>query len=94
MYWPTTGLETSLRYWGFLVTDPLRQGELNLPKRFSLPVRDGDKELTLNRQSYDAWLMTQQQQQTNFVNMMDKLSVETRFVDAGRNLNQQIGALR
>ncbi|QLE85046.1 MULTISPECIES: DUF58 domain-containing protein [Shewanella] len=78
----------------FLVTDPLRQGELNLPKRFSLPVRDGDKELTLNRQSYDAWLMTQQQQQTNFVNMMDKLSVETRFVDAGRNLNQQIGALR
>ncbi|WP_394204070.1 DUF58 domain-containing protein [Shewanella waksmanii] len=78
----------------YLVTDPLRQGELPLPKRFALPVKEGNQELTLNRQSYETWLNTQQQQQAGFVRMMNKLSVQTRFIDAGQNLNQQLGALR
>ncbi|MCL1139221.1 DUF58 domain-containing protein [Shewanella pneumatophori] len=78
----------------FLVTDPLRQGELTLPKHFQLPVREGAKELIIDRNSYEQWLLSQKTLQNNFIEMMQKLNVQTRVVDAGRRLNQQLGALR
>ncbi|MCK8044052.1 DUF58 domain-containing protein [Shewanella sp. 1CM18E] len=78
----------------FLVTDPLRQGELTLPKHFQLPVREGAKELIIDRNSYEQWLLSQKTLQNNFIEMMQKLNVQTRIVDAGRRLNQQLGALR
>lgn len=78
----------------FLVTDPLRQGELNLPKHFQLPVREGTKELIIDRHSYEQWLLGQKTLQNNFIEMMQKLNVQTRIVDAGRRLNQQLEALR
>lgn len=78
----------------FLVTDPLRQGKLELPKHFQLPVREGGKELIIDRSSYEQWLGNQRLLQTQFIEMMQKLSVETRIVDAGLRLNQQLGALR
>ncbi|ABV87921.1 DUF58 domain-containing protein [Shewanella pealeana] len=78
----------------FLITDPLRQGLLDLPKHFQLPVREGNKELLLDRNSYQQWLTSQQHQQDQFIEMMQKLNVQTRIVDAGLRLNQQLGALR
>lgn len=78
----------------FLVTDPLRQGDLPLPKQFSLPVRDGNVEKILNRQEYDLWVKQQQQLQQNFIDIMDKLKVSTRFIDAGMSLNRQLERLR
>ncbi|MGS0727848.1 DUF58 domain-containing protein, partial [Shewanella sp. 0m-11] len=78
----------------FLVTDPLRQGQLSLPKHFQLPVREGSKELIIDRNSYEQWLANQQNLQNQFIEMMQKLNVETRIIDAGQRLNQQLGTLR
>ncbi|MGS0682253.1 DUF58 domain-containing protein [Shewanella sp. 125m-7] len=78
----------------FLITDPLRQGQLPLPKHFQLPVKEGAKELTIDRNSYEQWLTNQQHLQSQFIEMMQKLNVETRLLDAGQRLNQQLGALR
>ena len=78
----------------FLITDPLRQGELTLPKHFQLPVREGGKERVIDRNSYEQWLTNQLQQQQQFIEMMQKLNVETRVIDAGQRLSQQLGGLR
>ena len=78
----------------FLITDPLREGNLALPKHFKLPVKDGGKERIIDRHSYEHWLQSQQKIKAEFTNMMQKINVETRFIDAGKRLNQQLGAFR
>jgi uncharacterized protein (DUF58 family) len=78
----------------FLISDPLRQGEVPLPAQFQLPVKDGDQELILNRESYHRWLATQQTQQQLFMDMMTQLQAQPRVISAAMSLNQQIGALR
>ncbi|MFQ6371773.1 DUF58 domain-containing protein [Shewanella sp. YIC-542] len=78
----------------FVITDPLRQGTLPLPKRFSLPVRDQGQALLLDRHSYDAWLLRQQQGLVQFQQMMQSLNIPQRQLDAGQNLNQQLNLLR
>ncbi|QUN07613.1 DUF58 domain-containing protein [Shewanella yunxiaonensis] len=78
----------------FVVTDPLRNGTLQLPKRFSLPVRDQGKSLVLDRHSYDAWLERQRHSLWHFEQMMQSLSIPVRLIDAGQNLNQQMNLLR
>ncbi|GIU44402.1 hypothetical protein TUM4438_15510 [Shewanella sairae] len=78
----------------FLVTDPLRQGKLTLPKHFQLPVKEGGKEQLLDRHSYEKWLISQHQLQNSFIEMMQKLNVQTRMIDSGIRLNQQLEALR
>ncbi|MGL5489601.1 MAG: DUF58 domain-containing protein, partial [Shewanella sp.] len=75
-------------------TDPLRQGSLNLPKQFSLPVRDAEQDLVLTHHSYQAWLALQHQQQNDFIAMMQKLRVHTQFIDAGRSLAEQLALLQ
>jgi len=72
----------------------LRQGNLNLPKQFSLPVRDGEQDLVLTRHSYQAWLALQHQQQNDFITMMQKLRVHTQFIDAGLPLAEQLALLQ
>jgi len=91
---PLSDLKRHCDMGAFLITDPLRQGTLALPKQFQLPVKEGDRELTLNRAGYDAWLKKQLDSQQQFTQMMQKLNVQTRFLDAGDTLNNQIGALR
>ncbi|RTR34259.1 DUF58 domain-containing protein [Shewanella atlantica] len=91
---PLSDLKRHCDMGAFLITDPLRQGTLALPKQFQLPVKEGNKELTLNRAGYDAWLTKQLDSQKQFTQMMQKLNVQTRILDAGDTLNNQIGALR
>ena len=91
---PLSDLKRHCDMGAFLITDPLRQGKLTLPKQFQLPVKDGNKELTLNRAGYDTWLQKQLQTQAQFTQMMQKLNVHTRTLDAGMTLNDQLGALR
>ncbi|WP_076408799.1 DUF58 domain-containing protein [Shewanella sp. UCD-KL12] len=91
---PLSDLKRHCDMGAFLVTDPLRQGQLKLPKQFQLPVKEGNKELMLNRSGYDGWLKKQRHTQQAFIEMMHKLNVQTREVDAGKSLNDQIGALR
>ncbi|ABV36237.1 protein of unknown function DUF58 [Shewanella sediminis HAW-EB3] len=91
---PLSDLKRHCDMGAFLITDPLRQGTLALPKQFQLPVKEGNKELTLNRAGYDAWLKKQLDSQKQFTQMMQKLNVQTRVLDAGDTLNNQIGALR
>jgi len=91
---PLSDLKRHCDMGAFLITDPLRQGTLALPKQFQLPVKEGNKELTLNRAGYDAWLNKQLDSQQQFTQMMQKLNVQTRIIDAGETLNNQIGALR
>lgn len=78
----------------FIITDPLRQGSLALPSNFNLPVRDGQVERILNRQQYQQWLTLQGSQQDAFISMMNKLQVNTRLIDAGQALSQQLDLLR
>ncbi|RTR36816.1 DUF58 domain-containing protein [Shewanella canadensis] len=91
---PLSDLKRHCDMGAFLITDPLRQGTLALPKQFQLPVKEGNKELTLNRGGYDAWLKKQLDSQQQFTQMMQKLNVQTRVIEAGETLNNQIGALR
>lgn len=91
---PLSDLKRHCDMGAFLITDPLRQGNLKLPKQFQLPVKDGNKELTLNRAGYDSWLQQQLKTQAQFTQMMQKLNVHTRTLDAGMSLNDQLGALR
>ncbi|MGI2261504.1 DUF58 domain-containing protein [Shewanella sp. GXUN23E] len=91
---PLSDLKRHCDIGAFVITDPLRQGTLNLPNEFSLPVRDGDTERLLNRSQYEQWLLSQQQQQAQFLNMMDRLRVRTRLIDAGQTLTQQLELLR
>ncbi|WP_299788323.1 DUF58 domain-containing protein [uncultured Shewanella sp.] len=91
---PLSDLKRHCDMGAFLITDPLRQGTLALPKQFRLPVKEGDKELTLNRAGYEDWLKKQRRSQAQFTEMMQKLNVQTRILDAGNTLNNQIEALR
>ncbi|MBW0282062.1 DUF58 domain-containing protein [Shewanella xiamenensis] len=91
---PLTELKRHCDIGAYLITDPLRQGNLNLPKQFSLPVRDGEQDLVLTRHSYQAWLALQHQQQNDFITMMQKLRVHTQFIDAGLPLAEQLALLQ
>ena len=91
---PLSELKRHCDIGAFLISDPLRQGELPLPAQFQLPVKDGNNELILNRNSYDRWLVSQQNQQQDFINMMSQLNAQPRVISAAMPLNQQIGALR
>ncbi|QDF67533.1 DUF58 domain-containing protein [Shewanella sp. SNU WT4] len=77
----------------FIITDPLRQGELALPPQFQLPVRDHNVERWLNRPSYELWLRQQLQQQQQYVTMLRGLKIQPRFIDAGLPLSQQLPKL-
>ncbi|MBV7315006.1 DUF58 domain-containing protein [Shewanella sp. NIFS-20-20] len=77
----------------FVITDPLRQGQTQLPRQFQLPVREGNVERWLDRTQYEAWLLRQQQQQQQFVSMLQGLTIQPRFIDAGQPLNQQLDKL-
>ncbi|MBR9727467.1 DUF58 domain-containing protein [Shewanella intestini] len=78
----------------FVITDPIRQGTATLPKHFSLPVKDGAKKMLLTRKSYDAWLTSQRTQQQVFIELMNQLKVNPRFIDSATPLSQQLEILR
>jgi uncharacterized protein (DUF58 family) len=90
---PLTQLSRHCDIGAFVVTDPLRQGTLALPKQFALPVRDG-QQLTLTRQSYEAWLANQQAQQQQFFALMNLIRVQPRLIDAAKPLSAQLDILR
>lgn len=77
----------------YLITDPLRQGSIALPKQFSLPVREGKQRLELNRHSYDTWLRQQQAQQDSFIELMKMIKVQPKLIDAGLPLSAQLDRL-
>ena len=91
---PLTELSRHCDMGAFMITDPLRQGTLALPKQFALPVRDGQQQLTLTRQSYDAWLSQQQSQQQQFIELMGMIKVQPHFIDAAIPLSTQLDILR
>ncbi|MCL1125660.1 DUF58 domain-containing protein [Shewanella surugensis] len=91
---PLSDLKRHCDMGAFLITDPLRQGKLTLPKQFQLPVIEGNKKILLDRNGYDQWLSSQLSAQADFTNMMEQLNVNTRSIDAGLRLNEQLGALR
>ncbi|MFV7783952.1 DUF58 domain-containing protein [Shewanella marisflavi] len=91
---PLSELKRHCDIGAFLITDPLRQGTLKLPSQFQFPVRDGGKELMLDRRSYNAWLAQQQTQQQGFITMMNQINARPRIISAAQPLNQQMGALR
>lgn len=91
---PLSELKRHCDMGAFVITDPLRQGTLDLPKRFSLPVKDAGIERILDRESYGQWLAEQQAKQLSFIQLMDKLRVQTRFIDAAKPLSQQLELLR
>lgn len=77
----------------FVITDPLRQGSIQLPPQFSLPVREGKQQLELNRRGYDTWLSQQQAQQQSFIALMKMINVAPRFIDAALPLSAQLDRL-
>ncbi|ABM24384.1 MULTISPECIES: DUF58 domain-containing protein [Shewanella] len=91
---PLTELKRHCDMGAYLITDPLRQGTLTLPKQFSLPVREANQDLVLTPHSYQAWLLQQQRQQDNFVAMMQKLRVRTQLIDAAIPLAGQLTLLQ
>ncbi|MBB1390929.1 DUF58 domain-containing protein [Shewanella sp. SG44-6] len=91
---PLTELSRHCDIGAFVVTDPLRQGTLALPKQFALPVRDGQQQLTLTRQSYEAWLANQQAQQQQFFALMNLIKVQPKLIDAAKPLCAQLDILR
>ncbi|MGX9462612.1 DUF58 domain-containing protein [Shewanella sp. A14] len=91
---PLTELSRHCEIGAFVITDPLRQGTLALPKQFSLPVRDGQHQLTLTRQSYDAWLTNQHAQQQQFFALMSLIKVQPRLINAAKPLSAQLDILR
>ncbi|MCE9679533.1 DUF58 domain-containing protein [Shewanella sp. AS1] len=91
---PLSELKRHCDIGAFVISDPLRQGELQLPTHFQLPVKEGSKELILNRQSYDAWLNQQLAQQQGFITMMTQLGAQPKVISAAMTLNKQLGALR
>ena len=91
---PLTELSRHCDIGAFVITDPLRQGTLALPKQFALPVRDGQQQLTLTRQSYEAWLANQQAQQQQFFALMNLIKVQPKLIDAAKPLSAQLDILR
>ncbi|MGZ9897734.1 DUF58 domain-containing protein [Shewanella gaetbuli] len=91
---PLTQLKRHCDIGAFVITDPLRQGTINLPKQFAFPVRDGKQQLTLTRDSYQKWLSEQLASQQEFVQLMNQLSVQPKFIDAGQPLSDQLELLR
>ena len=91
---PLTELKRHCDIGAFIITDPIRQGTLALPKQFALPVRDGKQQLTLTRQTYDMWLQGQKHQQQQFIGMMKMLKVQPKFIDAALPLSDQLEVLR
>ena len=78
----------------FLVTDPLRTGDLALPSQFSLPVRQGKHKTILTQNSYKIWLENEKQKQHDFINTMKQLKVFPRTINAGKKLSEQLELLR
>ncbi|NKF51143.1 DUF58 domain-containing protein [Shewanella sp. WXL01] len=91
---PLTELARHCDVGTFVVTDPIRQGTASLPKQFNLPVKDGNRKLMLNRQSYEFWLASQKAQQNKFIDLMQQLKVRPRFIDSAQPLSQQLDKLR
>ncbi|MGL4447207.1 MAG: DUF58 domain-containing protein [Shewanella sp.] len=91
---PLTELKRHCDIGAYLITDPLRQGTLPLPKQFNLPVREGETDRVLTPQSYQAWLLQQQHQQQQFIGMMQQLKVRTQLIDAARPLGDQLAVFQ
>ncbi|QIR15015.1 DUF58 domain-containing protein [Shewanella aestuarii] len=91
---PLTELKRHCDIGAFVITDPLRQGTLALPKQFAFPVRDGKQQLTLTRESYQAWLTGQQATQQQFIDLMKQLKVQPKFIDAANPLSAQLEIIR
>ncbi len=91
---PLTELKRHCDIRSFVITDPLRQGTLALPKQFQLPIIDGKQKRTLNRGGYQTWLEIQLKTQNDYIAMLNKLNIHTSLIDAGQNLAQQLEVLR
>ncbi|MCL1076893.1 DUF58 domain-containing protein [Parashewanella spongiae] len=91
---PLSELQRHCELKSFLVTDPLRTGTAQLPKQFSLPIRQGSHKTLLTRQSYQIWLESEKQKQSVFVSIMNQLNVYPNEIDAGLRLSDQLELLR
>ncbi|MGB0894208.1 MAG: DUF58 domain-containing protein [Parashewanella sp.] len=78
----------------FLITDPLRTGDLDLPKQFSLPIKQGQQKTVLTRQSYHSWLENEHIKRQQFISIMEQLKVYPNTIDAGKRLSDQLELLR
>ncbi|RLV60373.1 DUF58 domain-containing protein [Parashewanella curva] len=91
---PLTELKRHCEVKAFLVTDPLRTGQLELPKQFSLPIKQGKQKTVLTRQSYKSWLNSEQQKRQQFLSLMQQIHVYPNSIDAGKKLSEQLELLR
>ncbi|WP_133407527.1 DUF58 domain-containing protein [Parashewanella tropica] len=91
---PLTELKRHCEVKAFLVTDPLRTGELPLPKQFSLPIKQGKHKTVLTRHSYQEWLSSEQQKRQQFLSIMQQIHVYPNIIDAGKKLSEQLEHLR
>ncbi|WP_372870706.1 DUF58 domain-containing protein [Shewanella sp.] len=91
---PLLDLKRHCELGAFLISDPLRQGEIPLPANVNLPVRESGIERVLDRRSYDIWLAKQQAQTAQFSRLMSRLDINLNTVSAGMPLTQQLEKLR
>tara|TARA_B100001094_G_scaffold330839_1_gene397152 strand:+ start:421 stop:1347 length:927 start_codon:yes stop_codon:yes gene_type:complete len=77
-----------------IVSDPLRRGEVQLPKDVSLPILNGQDYQLLNQHSFHNWLAQQQQQFRDIEQFMQQLRIQVRHVCSGKPLSKQLMELR
>ena len=91
---PLSELKRHCEIKSFLVTDPLRTGELLLPKQFSLPIKQGKYKTVLTRDSYQQWLEIEALKRQQYLSMMKQLNVYPNTINAGQRLSEQLELLR
>lgn len=77
-----------------LVTDPIRRGELKLPKRMSLPIFNGEEYLTLDQRSYKTWLKNETQKIERFHHLLRQLKIIPRQICSAQPLAKQLMELK
>ncbi|QSX39579.1 DUF58 domain-containing protein [Shewanella cyperi] len=91
---PLSALKRHCELGAFLMTDPLRTGELPLPADIQLPVREAGVDTMLDRAGYHNWLAREAQRRDEFCRLMTSLGVQTRSISAGNTLQSQLEVLR
>lgn len=77
-----------------LVTDPIRRGELELPKNMNLPIFNGQEYLTLDRYSYQYWLEKEKNKIDGFKSLLEQINIIPRHVCSAKPLISQLMELR
>ncbi|WP_250885938.1 DUF58 domain-containing protein [Shewanella jiangmenensis] len=91
---PLLELKRHCELGAFLITDPLRQGELNLPAKLALPVWEGGQKRLLDKAAFERWLADEARRSMQFSALMSRLDVRARTISAALPLANQMDILR